>query len=315
MILQPVSALRSTIRAQSLFDKIIGTRREFMSYALTATAAISGMLASSSASQAATFSTVSSADGTMIAFERRGSGPALILVSGGLNDRAMAAPLADLLAADFAVYTYDRRGRGDSTDTAPYAVNREVEDLAAVVGAAGEPVLVFGHSSGAILALEAAASLPLIKLAVYEPPFTIDADADAHSSTLAADVAALLKDGKHEETVTHFLTDIGMPPPMIAEMQKSPMWAAFVSMAPTLNYDFALIHNGGTSMVPTARIEAISAPVLSIAGGDSPHGMKQVAEAVASAARNGQYEEIPGQTHYAPPEVIAPLLKAFFSAS
>ena len=118
--------------------------------------AVSGILAASATGHAAAFSTIASAGGTKIAFERRGSGPALILIGGGLNDRAMASPLADLLAGDFSVYTYDRRGRGDSTDTAPYAVNREVEDLAALIGAIGVPVAIFGHSSGAILALEAA---------------------------------------------------------------------------------------------------------------------------------------------------------------
>lgn len=112
-----------------------------------------------------------------------------------------------------------------------------------------------------------------------------------------------------------FLTGIGMPPPMIAEVKKSSMWSTFVSLAPTLNYDFALIHNGGASLVPTTRISTISVPVLAVAGGESPAGMKQAAQAVAKAVQHGQYKEMAGQTHYAPPEVIAPLLKAFFSES
>ena len=314
MTQQPVSTPNVTRHQDVLFGRAFATRRDVVAYALTATFAASAIFATSATGHAAAFSTVTSADGTKIAFERRGSGPALILIGGGLNDRAMASPLADSLAGDLSVYTYDRRGRGDSTDTAPYTVAREVEDLAALIGAIGVPVSIFGHSSGAILALEAAAAkLPIVKLAVYEPPFNIDAKGDADSQALAVDVAALLKVGKHEETVTFFLTGIGMPPQMIAEVKKSPMWSTFVSLAPTLNYDLAIVHNGGTSHVPTDRINTISVPVVAIAGGESPEGMKQAAQAVAKASQHGQYQEMAGQTHYAPPEVIAPLLKAFFS--
>jgi pimeloyl-ACP methyl ester carboxylesterase len=129
---------------------------------------------------------VCSADGTMIAFERAGQGPALILITGGLTDRTVTRSVAAELAPRFTVYAYDRRGRGSSGDTAPYSAEREVEDLAAVIGAAGGPALVFGHSSGAVLALEAAArGLAITKLAAYEPPYLTGASGRRPADDLA----------------------------------------------------------------------------------------------------------------------------------
>jgi pimeloyl-ACP methyl ester carboxylesterase len=284
------------------------TRRDVLSSAITASAAGASLLAAGPViAQAASFSTVTSVDGTKIAFERRGSGSPLILIGGALTDRMFpyGVPLAELLASDFTVFAYDRRGRGDSGDTLPYAVKRELEDLAALIGEAGSPAFVFGHSSGAILALEAVvAKLPISKLAVYEPPFDMDANAKAQSSAFAAQVAALLTDGKKEQAVTFFLTGIGMPPDMIAGIQNSPMWPAMLSAAPTLNYDLA---------ITAAPIKASEVPLLAMAGGASPDFMLQAAHAVAKAAPKGEYFEINGQTHFAPKEIVAPLLKAFFS--
>jgi pimeloyl-ACP methyl ester carboxylesterase len=284
------------------------TRRYVLSSAITASAAGASLLAVGPVfAKAASFSAVTSADRTKIAFERRGSGSPVILIGGALTDRKFpyGVPLAELLASDFTVIAYDRRGRGDSGDTSPYAVLRELEDLAALIGEAGAPAYVFGHSSGAILALEAvAAKLPISKLAVYEPPFDMDANTKAQSSAFAAQVAALLKDGKEEQAVTFFLTGIGMPPDMIAGIQNSPMWPAMLSSAPTLNYDLA---------ITAAPIKATQVPLLAMAGGASPDFMLQAAHAVANAAPKGEYFEINGQTHFAPKEIVAPLLKAFFS--
>jgi pimeloyl-ACP methyl ester carboxylesterase len=283
------------------------TRRDVLTSALAASVAGTSILAAGPVfGQAATFSTVTSADGTKIAFERRGSGPALILIGGALTDRKFpyGVPLADLLASNFTVYAYDRRGRGDSADTAPFAVQREVEDLAALIAEAGAPVFVFGHSSGAILALEAvAAKLPISKLAVYEPPFNMDADAQAQNNAFSDQVAALLKDGKKQEAVIFFLTGIGMPPEMIGGMQQSPMWLAMLAAAPTLNYDMAITN---------AAIKSTTVPLLAMAGGASPDFVKQAVHAVEKAARHSAYLEIPGQTHFAPTEVVAPLLENFF---
>ena len=308
------SNLKITRDYDGLLARALATRRQVVAYALNVSLTGSGILAASTTgSKAAAFSTVASADGTKVAFERRGSGPALVLIGGALNDRTMATPLAELLKGDFTVYTYDRRGRGDSTDTVPYAVKREVEDLAALIGKLAAPVLVFGHSSGAILALEAAAAkLPIARLAVYEPPFELDAKAAMQSAAFADDVAAKLKDGAREEAVMFFLDGTGMPPAMITDVKKSPMWPIFISVAPTLNYDLALVRNGGDSYVPAERIKTIVVPVLAMAGGESPNFMKQAAQAVAKAAPHGRYQEIAGQTHHAPPEIVAPLLKAYF---
>jgi pimeloyl-ACP methyl ester carboxylesterase len=297
------------MKKSSAMTSRMATRRDVLTSAIVAAsvASASNFTSGTVFGQAAAFSTVTSADGTKIAFERRGSGPALILIGGALTDRKFpyGVPLAEMLASDFTVFAYDRRGRGDSTDAAAYTVQREIEDLAALIGLAGEPVYVFGHSSGAILALEAvAAKLPISKLAVYEPPFNMDANAKAQNRAFATEIAALLKDGKKQEAVMFFLTGIGMPPEMIGGIQQSPMWTSMISTAPTLNYDMA---------ITDAPIKSTDLPLLAMAGGASPDFVKQAVHAVEKASPYSAYVEIAGQTHFAPTEVVAPMLKAFFS--
>lgn len=185
---------------------------------------------------AGTVHTVTSADATTIAFERSGEGTPVIVVGGALNDRSTGAPLAAHLASDFTVYTYDRRGRGDSGDTRPYAVEREVEDLAALITEAGGKAFVYGVSSGAILALEAAASgLPITKLALLEPPYTITEARPNASENFAARLAELTSAGRRGEAVEYFMTKtVGLPDEAVAGARNSPMWAGLEAMAHTL---------------------------------------------------------------------------------
>ncbi len=264
----------------------------------------------------ATSSRIRSADGTSIAFERRGSGPPLVLIGGALNDRrseVAGLPLAELLADDFSVYAYDRRGRGDSSDTPPYAVQREVEDLSALIAEIGQSVFMWGHSSGAALALEAAAAgLPVSRLAIYEPPYSMDPEAEAESRVFEASLAALIREGRRGDAVACFMEGTGMPAEMIAQIRASPAWPGFEAIAPTLCYDIAILRNGGTSYVPAERARLIKAPVLALAGRESPTWMRHATRAVADAAARGKYKDLAGHNHMVPRHVVAPQLKAFF---
>src|SRR6478752_4591282 len=171
--------------------------------------------------------TVPSGDGTTIAYDRSGDGPPLILVSGAMGTRAHAADLAVQLATTFTVFAYDRRGRGDSGDTQPYAVEREIEDLHAVIGAAGGSAFIYGHSSGAVLSLRAAAAgLAIPKLALHEPPVIVDDSRPPVADDLVDNLDALIAAGKPDDAVAYFLTDsVGMPAQAIPAMRQNPSWA------------------------------------------------------------------------------------------
>jgi pimeloyl-ACP methyl ester carboxylesterase len=271
---------------------------------------------SMSQSVSASYATVTSADGTTIAYERLGSGRPLILVGGALNDRQSTiagVPAAELLADSFTVYAYDRRGRGDSGDTPPYALEREIEDLAALIAEAGDRVCLFGHSSGAVLALEAAlAGLPVSRLAIYEPPYSMDVEAEAGSKAFAAKLTAILAEGRNEDALVYWMTETGMPPDMLEGMRQSPFWQVAQQMAPTLAYDVDVMRHRGDSFVPRERIAGLRPPVLAMAGGESPGWMRDAPRSVAEAAPQGTYKELAGQNHMVPAEVVAPELKEFF---
>ena len=257
---------------------------------------------------------VISKDGTVIAFDRLGEGPALILVGGAFQHRAIdprTAQLAALLARHFTTFHYDRRGRGDSLDTQPYAVEREVEDLAALITEAGGQAAVFGMSSGAVLALEAAKSgLAITKLAFYEPPFNSgDENARQASENYTRQLTALLAEGRRGDAVALAMTTWGAPAEAIAGMRQTPIWSLFESVAPTLAYDDAIMGDGS---VPTERLASITVPTLVIAGGASPAFMHNAAQAVALALPNAQRRTLEGQTHDVAPEVLAPVLVEFF---
>lgn len=254
--------------------------------------------------------TVVSADGTTIAYERSGAGPALVVVPGAFNDRHSFADLGKLLAAEFTVHLYDRRARGDSGDTPPVEVGRELEDLEAVITAAGGSARVFGHSSGAALALEAAmAGLPVAGLAVYEPPYLVAGDR-APNGHLRADVDAALAAGLPGEAARAFLTQVAeLPAEAISGMERSPAWAHFSALARSLPYDLAVV---GDQAVPVSRLGAITAATLVISGGASPLWARRSVEAVAAAIPGARLLSMDGQTHQVAQEALAAVLLEFF---
>jgi pimeloyl-ACP methyl ester carboxylesterase len=253
--------------------------------------------------------TVSSADGTPIAYERSGTGPALVVSTGAFCDRTSSAPLAEHLGDRYTVYRFDRRGRGDSGDTPPWTVAREVEDLAAVVAATGQTPLVYGHSSGAALALEAAAcGVPMRKLAVYEPPYV---PGEGTAPETADRMASMCASGRPDEAAVLFLRNTGMPDEQLQQMRTMPFWSRMVSLAPQLAYDVRL-GNGGS--VPVDRLAAIACPTLALFGGRSAPWAADGAAAIAAAVGDGRAEVIEGQPHGIDHAVAAAVLSEFFAA-
>lgn len=257
-------------------------------------------------------SKVTSRDGTTIAFDRMGEGPPVILVCGGSVDRMSNAPLAALLAEHFTVFNYDRRGRGDSGDTAPYAVNREVEDIEALIAEAGGSALLYGTSSGAALALEATASgLPITKLALWEPPFIPDESARPPANQVET-YNELVAAGRRGDAVEFFMTKVvGMPAEFVAEARNAPWWPAQEALAHTLAYDATIM---GDYSLPTERAASVKAPTLVIAGGADFPWMRETAQALAEALPDGQTRTLEGQGHDVDPAVLAPALVEFFEA-
>jgi pimeloyl-ACP methyl ester carboxylesterase len=253
-----------------------------------------------------------SRDGTPIAYTRTGQGPAVILVSGAMSTGGTVAPLAVPLSERFDVLVYDRRGRGQSGDTAPYAVAREVEDLAVLIEAAGGEASLCGISSGGALVLEAAASgLPVRRVAVYETPFADFLDGGAEGNAeYTRRLDAALAEGRRGDAVELFLRLTGMGEEMIQGARQSPMWPGMEAVAPTLAYDNAVMAGG---LVPRDRLAAVTAPVLAVAGGASPEWMREGTRAVAEAAPKGSYRVLEGQTHMVDPTALAPVLAEFFA--
>ena len=254
--------------------------------------------------------TVTSADGTPIAYERSGSGPALVVATGAFCDRMSSAPLAEHLGDRYTVYRFDRRGRGDSGDTPPWSVRREVEDLAAVVAATGEAPLVYGHSSGASLALEsAAAGVPMDKLAVYEPPYV---PGEGTTPEMADRLASLCASGEPEEAAALFLRNTGMPAEQVQQMRAMPHWTRMVALAPPLAYDVRLSDGGA---VPVERLGAIGCPTLALAGQLSPPWAIDGAAAIAAAVPGGRSQIVAGQHHGIDQAIAAAVLAQFFANS
>ncbi|MFE2302770.1 alpha/beta fold hydrolase [Streptomyces sp. NPDC059445] len=253
-----------------------------------------------------------SRDGTPIAYERHGDGPTVVLVGGAMCTGATLAPLAEALSDRFGAVTYDRRGRGDSGDTAPFAVAREIEDIAALIETFGGSAALYGISSGGALALEAAMSgLPVREVVVYETPFAVDEVAGKQRAEYTERLTELLGQDRRGDAVELFLTLVGTPPEMISGVRMSHAWPGMEAIAPTLAYDDAAMGRG-ESRVPRERLAALSLPLLSVAGDASPAWMREAARSIAEAAPNGSYRTLEGQTHMVDPRVLAPVLAEFF---
>lgn len=255
---------------------------------------------------------VVSKDGTSIAYEKSGTGPALILVLGALNSRKSGAKLAKLLAVRFTVITYDRRGRGDSTDTLPYSPQREVEDLAALIGSVPAPVFVYGHSSGAALALTAALELrkKIGRLAIYEAPYALDADARKAATAYFRTLKKLLAAGHKDDAVALFVRSVGVSDKQIQAMKRLPMWKGLVKLAPTLAYDSEVLGEGHA--LAAARLSRITIPTLVMHGGAGAPSMRDAAQAISQAIPKAQLRTLDRQTHGVSPKVLAPVLEDFF---
>jgi pimeloyl-ACP methyl ester carboxylesterase len=260
--------------------------------------------------------TVKSKDGTVIAYDRLGKGPAIIVVDGALGSRAMGfgSELATLLSSELTVYDYDRRGRNESGDTKPYAVEREVEDIEALIDEAGGSAFVYGISSGAALALEAAARLggKVKALALYEPPYGSPAIQGNGPDDYEPKINRLISEGKRGEAVDLFMTVVGVPPDMLAGMHQSPGWAGMEAIAPTLAYDAACM-NG--AIIPFDRAATIAAPTLVMNGGAGFDFMKVTAHSLAETIPHARYQELPNQRHDVDAKVLAPVLSDFFCAT
>jgi pimeloyl-ACP methyl ester carboxylesterase len=257
---------------------------------------------------------VISKDGTSIAYDQLGNGQPIILVDGALCSRSFGPmpKLAPLLSQHFTVYTYDRRGRGDSGDTAPYEVDHEVDDLEALITEAGGSVSVYGISSGAALALEAAArGLNIKKLALYEPPFMVKHGGHRPPVDHQVQLKQMISSGRRAEAVKFFMTKmVGVPALFVVMMQLMPRaWSELKDLAHTLPYDAAIM---GDFSLPKERVSSVTVPTLVIGGEKSDVRLREAVQVLAATLPNAESRTLIGQTHNVSSAVIAPVLKEFF---
>jgi pimeloyl-ACP methyl ester carboxylesterase len=259
--------------------------------------------------------TTISKDGTRIVYDKTGDGPALILVSGAFQDRMAMTAYAEPLSKYFTVYNYDRRGRGESGDTQPYAIEREIEDIDALIQEAGGSAFVFGGSSGGVLTLDAAAKgLNITNLAVYEPPFIVDNSRDPVPEDIVDQLKNLIDSGRRGDAAELFMTKGSlMPADMVAGMRTQPFWPSVEAVAHTLVYD-ALIMDGTMqgAPLPSDRWIAITIPTLVIYGGAGPTWSREAAEALVKLLPNAKRQTLEGQFHDLTPVVLTPILEKFF---
>ncbi len=257
---------------------------------------------------------VFSKDGTKIAYEKTGSGPVVVLVWGALGTKmAWSKPsLPSLLANNFTVVNYDRRGRGESTDTLPFSTDREIEDLEALIDAEGGSASVWGLSSGGALVLEAAAKLgkKIRSCAVYEAPYNDEPNARQAALQYSEQLTKLLATGDRTGAVELFMRRVGVPDQMLAGMKSSPMWKGLEAAAPTLAYDNAFMGQDGS--VPKERLSTVEVPTMIIVGGASPPFMLTTAKELQQAIPHSELRVLPGQTQDVSYEVLAPALIDFF---
>lgn len=263
--------------------------------------------------------TVRSKDGTMIAYDQTGQGPALILVAGAFSYRKFPGllQLVDLLAPHFTVINYDRRGRGDSGDTQPYAVEREYEDLQALVDAAGGSASVWGLSSGAVLALKAAANgVNFKKMVLYEPPFWVEPGGHLPPADFGKRLEDFAANDQRAEAIRYFMTKgMGAPGFVVIMMRFMPgVWSRLKAVAHTLHYDAKLVadHSDGKPLNP-AQWTSVTLPTLVMYGSKSPASLQAAAKGLANVLPNAQLRVLEGQSHNVSMKVLAPVLIEYFN--
>ena len=260
--------------------------------------------------------TVQSKDGTAIAFDQTGRGPALVLVDGALCHRGFGplSSLAKLLAPYFTVFRYDRRGRGESSDTAPYSVEREVEDIGEIIEEAGGSAFLFGTSSGAALALEAAARLNGVRgAALYEAPFFFDDIHPPRPPDYATKMSALVNQNRRAGAVKLFMSTVGTPAIFIHVLRFTPVWGKLKRVAHTLPYDLTIVSETRAGKpLSAARWASVTMPVLTAVGGKSPAWWQQAMKELADILPNARHVTLPGQNHMVKVSVLAPVLVEFF---
>lgn len=267
--------------------------------------------------------TVTSADGTRIAYDRHGAGPGVILINGALGDRKLdrrlklMTGLSELLSPHYTVINYDRRGRGDSGEAGPFAVEREIEDIAALIAAEGGTASLFGFSSGGALALRAAgAGIGATRVAVYEAPFMVDPADKRPSPDYGSRLDSLVAAGDRTGAVKHFMRNaMGMPGPMVAAMRLMPMWKDMEATAHTLPYDWAALgeHNMRGEPLRPAEWASITLPALVVCGAKSPTNLQKGSRALAAALPHGELRVLEGMGHRLKVKVLAPVLAEFLA--
>lgn len=256
---------------------------------------------------------VMSKDGTKIAYDKRGDGPVVILVLGSLNKRGSGKKLAQALSDRFTVVAYDRRGRGGSGDTKPYTVEKEIDDLEALVDQLGGSASLYGHSSGAVLAILTAQRLgPKIRaLAVYEVPYNRNPEAQQASTVYRDNLTKLLAADERDAAVASFVKSVGVTDKQVAAMKRIPLWKSLTDMAPTLAYDTIEL----VERYPVIDLRDVGAPTLVMYGAASPAFMAETAEEIASAVPGAKLQSLEDQTHDVKPEVLGPVLADFFGSA
>lgn len=260
--------------------------------------------------------TIRSADGTTLAFDRWGDGLPIVLVAGATCTRGVLQPLGEALAAQTTALSYDRRGRGDSDDQSsppPWDVEREVEDLDALIAVVGGEADLYGHSSGAAVALHAAASgLPVRRLVLHDAPYNLPGS-EQDSVDWHHELLALLAQGRSTDAVVAFMTRVGMPSEVVAGMQQGPMWPAMAALGASLAYDSAAMGDKDGGRIPADLLRRVTVPTLVLAGGADYGFMVDVAREMAEVLPDGRFEHMVGADHGAGPDVVAPRVLPFLA--
>jgi pimeloyl-ACP methyl ester carboxylesterase len=252
---------------------------------------------------------ITSQDGTTIAYDKKGQGPLLILVLGALNRRSQGKKLSELLSDRFTMVSYDRRGRGDSTNTLPYSTDKEVEDIEALINEFGGKAYLYGHSSGCVLALIAARelSLKVEALALYELPYNADPAAHAASESYRKELKELLNEEKRGDAVALFVKSVGVTDKQVTAMQKLPMWKGLTAMAQTLAYDTIEL----MEQYPKLDTRRVNTKTLVMYGAKSPEFMCETAKKLSETMPHAQLRSLSGQSHDVKADVLAPVLAEF----